>query len=394
TFVPVASVWLLRHTQRDHQSAPSHTWFDGFRDHYEQLLANLLPLRWIVVPAYLLVCGLIIWLVGSHLGREIFPLVDSGAFRLRLRAPDGTHIQKAEETAKQALDIVAETVGKDNVDLSLGYVGMIHSNFPINAVYQWSRGPEEAILYVKLKDQAHINVEQLKETLRQKFAATLPDVQASFEPADIINEVMSFGSPTPIEVSVSGPNFADSREYANRIKAELEKLVEHGHLRDLQFGQSLEYPTIEVNVNREKAGLVGLTPFDVSRSLVTATSSSRFTVPNYWADPKTGIAYQVQVEIPRPVVRSVDGMHTIHSADDLGQIPLKREGGGQILLRDVAEIRAGTMPGQYDRYNMKRQMTLTANRSGSDLGTLSHEVNDAVTAAGEPPKGAKAEIRG
>jgi multidrug efflux pump subunit AcrB len=117
-------------------------------------------------------------------------------------------------------------------------------------------------------------------------------------------------------------------------------------------------------------------------------------VPNYWADPKSGIAYQVQVEIPRPVVRSVDGMETIHSAEDLGQIPLKREGERQVLVRDIAEIRPGTMPGQYDRYNMKRQVTLTANRSGVDLGTLTEEIAGAVKRAGEAPKGVKVEIRG
>jgi multidrug efflux pump subunit AcrB len=201
--------------------------------------------------------------------------------------------------------------------------------------------PEEAILYVALKDHDQINVEELKDTLRDKFAAELPDVRFSFEPADIINEVMSFGSPTPIEVSVSGPNFGESRQYAEQIRGELAKLP---YLRDLQFGQSMDYPTIEVNVDREKAGLAGLTPLDVSKSLVTATSSSRFVMPNYWADPKTGIAYQVQVEIPRPVVRNVDGMDMIRSSDDLGQIPLKREGGHQVLLRDVAELRPVRCP--------------------------------------------------
>jgi multidrug efflux pump subunit AcrB len=213
----------------------------------------------------------------------------------------------------------------------------------------------------------------------------------SFEPADIVNDLMSFGSPTPLEVSVSGPSFADSRAYAERLRAELATIPA---LRDLQFGQSLDYPTIEVNVNREAAGLAGLTPADVARSLVTATSSSRFVVPNYWADPKSGIAYQVQVEIPRPVVRSAEGLDTINSGEDLGQIPLHPAGRGQVLVRDIAEIRRGTMPGQFDRYNMKRQVTLTANRAGIDLGTLSREVSAAVTRAGQPPKGTKVEIRG
>ena len=131
------------------------------RDGYERLVRGIVAARWLLMPVYLVVCGLIIWLVGGQLGREIFPLVDTGAFRLRLRAADGTHIAKSEETARQALDIVAETVGRQNVELTLGYVGMIHSNFPVNAVYQWSRGPEEAILYVDLRDDAHIDVEQL-----------------------------------------------------------------------------------------------------------------------------------------------------------------------------------------------------------------------------------------
>ncbi len=414
TFVPVASVWLLRHVhhvEQGHAAADSETtrrkrtkfgafldrfapwrWsFDRLRSTYEGLLAHLIRLRAILIPAYLTVCALVILAIFPHLGREIFPVVDTGAFRLRLRAPDGTHIGRSEQVAKQALEIVAQTVGPEHVDLSLGYVGMIHSNFPINAVYQWSRGPEEAILYVDLKDDAQVNVEQLKDTLRDKFAVELPGVRCSFEPADIINEVMSFGSPTPIEVSVSGPNFGESRQYAEQIHGELAKLP---YLRDLQYGQSMDYPTIEVNVDREKAGLAGLTPLDVSKSIVTATSSSRFVVPNYWADPKSGIAYQVQVEIPRPVVRSVDGIDTIHSADDLGQIPLLRNGDHQVLVRDIAEIRPGTMPGQYDRYNMKRQVTLTANRAGVDLGTLTREVAAAVKRAGDAPKGAKVEIRG
>ena len=394
TFVPVVSIWLLKraHPEQSEGMPPKPSLFDRFRAGYERLLGPVVKLRWAIAPVYLVVCLLIVWLVGGRLGQEIFPVVDTGAFRLRLRAADGTHIVRSEEIAKQSLAIIAKEVGKENIELSLGYVGMIHSNFPVNAVYQWSRGPEEAILYVDLKDQARIDVEDLKETLRGRFAKELPaGTRFSFEPADIINDVMSFGSPTPVEIAVSGSNFAESRQFAEKIREQLAGL---SYLRDLQFGQSLDYPTIEVQVDREKAGLVGLTPADVSRSLVTATSSSRFVVPNYWADPKTGIAYQVQVEIPRSVVRSVDGVQMVRSADDIGQIPLKRDGLSQVLVRDIAEIRPGTMPGQYDRYNMKRQVTLTANRMGVDLGTLSRDVKAAIERAGAPPKGATIEIRG
>ncbi len=104
------------------------------------------------------------------MGQEIFPVVDAGQFRLRIRAPDGTHIARAEQYARDVLDLVNQEVGAENVKLTLGYVGMIHSNFPVNAVYQWSRGPEEAILYVELNDESGVNVEELKEALRTRVA--------------------------------------------------------------------------------------------------------------------------------------------------------------------------------------------------------------------------------
>jgi multidrug efflux pump subunit AcrB len=149
-----------------------------------------------------------------------------------------------------------------------------------------------------------------------------------------------------------------------------------------------------VNVDREKAGLAGLMPVDVSRALVTATSSSRFVTPNYWADPKSGIAYQVQVEIPRRILRTPDNISAVDSAEDLARIPLKRTENGQVLIGDVAVLREGTMAGQYDRYNMRRQITLTANVADMDLGSVSNAVADAIERAGQPPAGVQIEARG
>ena len=326
-----------------------------------------------------------------YLGRDIFPVVDAGQFRLRMRAPDGTHIARTEQYAKQALQLIDQEVGAKNVDLTLGYVGMIHSNFPVNAVYQWSRGPEEVILYVGLNKQLGIRDEELKERLRKRLSAAMPEVRFSFEPSDIVNDVMSFGSPTPVEIAVNGPAFADDRQYAEKVRQELARIP---FLRDLQVGQSLDYPTINVNVDREKAGLAGIEPVDVSRAIVAATSSSRFVVPNYWADPKSGIAYQVQVEIPRSILRKTDGTNTIGSADALAQIPLKQTEKGQVLIGDVATLQPGTMPGQFDRYNMRRQITLTANVSNTDLATVSREVSRALARAGAPPTGVQVDTRG
>ncbi len=317
TFVPVVSVWLLRHVHVDANEDVSL--LGKLRNRYEHLLSKLVGARWLVLAAYFAVALAIIGWRGPQLGQEIFPVVDAGQFRLRIRAPDGTHIARTEQYARDVLDLVNQKVGAENVKLTLGYVGMIHSNFPVNAVYQWSRGPEEAILYVELNDEGGVDVEELKEAMRKRVAETMPELRVSFEPSDIVNEVMSFGSPTPIEIAVSGPNLSDSRQFADKLRDELAKI---SALRDVQFGQSMDYPTIEIQIDREKAGMAGLTPVDISRALTMATSSSRFVVPNYWADPKSGIAYQVQVEVPRPVLRSPDDrVQTINSAEDLRACP-------------------------------------------------------------------------
>lgn len=389
TFVPVVSVRLLRHfPHEEHESSL----LGRMRKRYLGMISRLVTIRWPIVGGYMLIALLVIAWLGPRLGREIFPVVDAGQFRLRVRAPDGTQIARTERYALDLLDLVKAEVGEQNVALTLGYVGMIHSNFPVNAVYQWSRGPEEAILYVALDEHSGIRVEALKERLRKLVAEKLPELRVSFEPSDIVNEVMSFGSPTPIEIAVSGPSLPDSRAHAERIRAELAKIPA---LRDMQFGQSLDYPTIDVQIDREKAGLSGLKQVDVSRALTMATSSSRFVVPNYWADPKSGIAYQVQVEVPRPVLRSPDDrVQTVKSADDLARLPVRKTDDGQVLVRDVSRLQPGTMPGQYDRYNMRRQVTITANIFDQDLGEIAREVQAAIDRAGKPPEGLKTEIRG
>jgi multidrug efflux pump subunit AcrB len=382
TFVPVLSAWLLRHHHRPDEGRRRRTPFDRGRDAYGRTLAGVVRWRWAVVPIYGAVAILVVVGVGSRLGLEIFPRVDVGRFQLRIKAPTGTRIERTEQIAQAALRAIGEEVGPGAVDISVGYVGNIPSSYPINAIYQWTGGPEEAILRVALKPGAGVAVEPLKERLRAKLTSQMPGVRFSFEPADIVSEVMSFGSPTPVEVAVNGPTLADDRAFAETLRAELARVPS---LRDLQFVQPMDYPTVAVEVDRRRAGLSGVSVAEVSRSLVAATSSSRFLVPNYWPDPKTGIGYQVQVEVPYALMDSINQVETI---------PIQRRGGPSLLLRDVATVRPGTMPGEYDRYNMKRVASLTANIAGEDLGRVSGHVARALQRAGAPPKGATVEVRG
>jgi multidrug efflux pump subunit AcrB len=212
--------------------------------------------------------------------------------------------------------------------------------------------------------------------------ARVADLRLSFEPADIVNEVMSFGSPTPVEVVMYGPNIKDNLAYADKVRHELERVPA---LRDLQVVQAQNYPTIDVNLKREEMGKSGVSVGDVTRSLVAATSSSRYVVPNYWADLTSGNGYQVQVQIPTP---------RMNSPEQVGLVPVKKTAAGQMLLRDVADVTEKTAPGEYDRFNLRRLISLTANIEGSDLGHVSGDIQRALERAGPPPRGVTVDLRG
>jgi multidrug efflux pump subunit AcrB len=421
TFVPVMSVWVLRHYHPETRASGLGRFsFARFRDRFAGALEKIIPYRWTLVGVYVVLAGLIIWLVGGNLGTEIFPKVDAGQFQLRLRAPDGTRIERTEEIAKQALEIIKEAVGPGNVAASVGYVGLTPYNYPINAIYLWMRGPEEAVLRVALKSGSGVRVEELKHQLRgelkkklgewledrlqaqgftsEQVAERVNGLRLSFEPADIVNEVMSFGAPTPIEVAVSGPDFDKTRAYADKVRQELAKI---DSLVDLQVVQPLDYPAVAVEVDRQRAGLSGTTTAAVAGALVSATSSSRFVTPIFWADPKTGIGYQVQIEIPPyqmdspeeiglvPVRQSADGFPL--SADSRKPVADSRK---RLLVRDVARIGLTKVVGEYDRYNMKRLVSMTANIEGEDLGRVAAQISRALQAAGEMPRGLQIDVRG
>ncbi len=391
TLVPILSVWMLRGREK-----PAATWavqesgFAKFQRAYGRLLQALAPRRAWVISAYLAATVAVIVFIGGRLGTEIYPQVDAGQLQVRLRAPAGTDIDGTEAVFLKALKIIKVVVGPENVRISLGLIGVHGANFPINFVHLWNGGPEEGVLQVQLKAAAQLHAQELKDKLRREFAAQIPGVNFSFEPADIVSRVMSLGAATPIEVAVSGQDLDISRAFAEKIK---EKLDGIGVLRDVQFGQSLDYPTVEVKVDRERAGIIGANMKQVSRALVPATWSSRFVDLNFWADPNSGVAYQVQVQIPQRLMTSLEDVGNLpivqHQPKDPEKDKIK-----DVLLRNISHISEGTAMGQYERYNMQRLITVRANLAGDDLGGAVRQVNRAIQALGAPPGGVNVDVRG
>ncbi|SIO60512.1 Multidrug efflux pump subunit AcrB [Singulisphaera sp. GP187] len=405
-FVPVISVWLIRRhgVAPSDQGTPPSGASGRLPQAYDRVLRALIDNRKKVMVGYLVASVGTLVLVGSRVGREIFPAVDTGQFLVRLRAPTGTRIERTEEIARQALDVIAAAAGADAVEATVGFVGVTPATFPNQSVYLWTRGPEEAVLRIALRHDSGVRVEALKSRLRRELPERLGSwleakwrseglgsdevsrrrqaLRFSFEPADIVNEVMSFGSPTPVELLIHGPNLRDDLAYARKVRAELEKVPA---IRDLQFGQAQDFPTVEVTMDRERAGLSQVTVQAMSRALLSATSSSRYVVQNFWADLASGNGYQVQVQVPPP---------RLDSAQEVGVIPVKQTPGNQVLLRDVARVREGARPGEYDRLDMRRYISLTANIEGSDLGRVATAIDRALDRAGPPPRGVRVDVRG
>ena len=380
TVVPVMAARMLRAHPR-HQVRPG----GGARLQltYHRFVTWLVRRRRVAWLAYLALC-LPAALVSTRLGTELFPRGNPNQFQLRIRAPAGTRLERTEEIVKAVDRELRDDLGQGTVALTLANIGSAPWSYPVNALYVFNSGPHEAVLLVALDPHAHRpDLDTLEEALRGKLRAKFPDVAFSFEPGDVVSQVLAFGAAAPIEVTVSGHDLAEIAGHAHKIERALAKLPE---LRDVQVPQALEYPTLDVAVDRERAGELGLTTERVVRGVIDATSSSALTTPIFWTDPQSGVPYRVAVRVPE---------NELASDDDLLRLPvMKNDNTSRALLRDVATVQEGTTPGEVDRINGQRTVSVTANVRGDDLGRATAAVERALREVGAPPRGVSVQVRG
>lgn len=378
TLVPVLSNWLLKKVHINE----SEKKLGRLKQRLSVSIQKSAKARIIIVP--ILIIGLLIlaWLGYKKAGTEIFPKVDTGQMQVRLRMPAGTRIERTEDATKKTLTIIDSIAGKKNVAITSSFVGLQPPTYAINPIFLYTSGPHEAVIKVNLVKGSGISIENLKEELRLSVNKNIPAAALSFEPADLVDQVMSLGSNNPIEVVVQGKNLAQSREIADKLKLSLNNIT---YLRDVQIAQPLDYPTIQINYDRIRTGQMGLTVDQAGKSVTEGTSSSRLTQPVYWLDKTAGNAYQVQVEYPQLAM---------NSPEQIDQIPVGKSGDNTIFLRDIADWKKGNSIGEYDRINQQRFITVTANIHKQDLGKAVDDVNRAIKNLGELPQGVKVYLRG
>jgi multidrug efflux pump subunit AcrB len=405
TFVPVMANWWMKfHHAGKHELELSHdfsaqreeavesyerkhiekvTGFERFKLRYLSLLDKILANRTRSIVIYLVGCFAIIIFCFLYIGKDIMPKVEhSRQFQVRLIGPEGLRIERTEEAVQSAIHEIATIVGEENVAITSAFVGMTPSSYGTNTLYIFNSGPHEAILQVNLSEEYEVSsLDKLKEEIRKNVSEKIPSIRISFEPIELTDKIMSQGANTPVEIMVASKNLEEAFAHAKKIKAELEKI---SFLRDVRINQPLSYPASIIKIDREKAAQFSLTADQIAKSLVAATSSSRFTAKNLWLDSKKGFAYQVQIQVPE---------YQMKSTQDIENIPLVQ---GQIrpALGDLSEITNTKIPAQYDRVGPRRIVTVSANLYKKDLGAANEAVNEAITKAGNVPKGTVIELRG
>ncbi len=406
TFVPVVSNWwikghdlvkkheleilnyltnkeaqALEHYEKRHTDKISG--FERFKLRYLSLLDRLMSSKKRVIIFYLLASFGTVTLCFLIIGKDLMPKINHGRqFQVRLVGKDGLRIERTEDAVLKTIEIIKKIVGEQNVDISSAFVGMTPSSYGTNALYIFNSGPQEAILQVNLSEEYEIrSLDELKDNIRQHTAKILPDISLSFEPIELTDKIMSQGANTPIEIIVASKDIHEGAEFAAKIEQELSKI---DFLRDVRINQPLDYPILDINIDRERAAQLGVSPNEIAKSLVAATSSSRFTAKNLWLDTEKGFAYQVQIQLPEYQMKSIQ---------DIESIPLVK---GQLrpALMDVATINSSTAPAEYDRIGPRRIVTVSANIYKKDLGTAASAVRTAIQKVGNPPPGMVIEIRG
>lgn len=375
TFVPVMANWLLK----DRLDSRTVNKFNKFRDRYLKVLERLHKKSRPVLMFYGLLSIALILVLVTIIGTEIFPKVDAGQAVVRMRLPVGTRLERTEEATKRVLQM-ADSITGNHVDITSAFVGTQPSSYPVNLIHLWTSGPNESVIRINLRKNVALSIDTFKESLRHAVSKQLPGVIISFEPGDLVEQVLNLGSSNPVEIAVAGKDLTQTRKLSDRLLA---KLKTYQYLRDVQIATPLDYPGIKIDIDREKAGQLSLSADEVGRSLVAATSSSRFTQPNYWLEKSTGTAYQVQVEYPQ---------YRMSSTDEIESIPVS--GNPPVYLRDLARWKNIQSPGEYDRLNQQRFITLTANIHRKDLGTALRDVKSAIASLGELPKGERILLKG
>jgi len=312
----------------------------------------------------LILCSLMLF---PMLGRDFFPRVDAGQMRLHVRAPAATRIEQTQADFAQVEAYIRTVAGADQIDTILDNIGLPYSGINISLSDSATVGPMDGEILVSLKPK-HSSTPALMARLRRELPQRFPGLQFFFQPADIVDQVLNFGQPAPIDIRISGPDSNAVYALAGKLAHDLERVP---GVVDSHVFQVPDAPTLDVNVDRTLAMQLGLQQRSAANDVLITSNSSAQSAPNFWVDPRSGASYPLVVQLPT---------YTIASAHDLWTMPLTVPSSGTAgqLLMNVASFRRSVAPLVLSQLNIRPVFDVDADVQGRDLNSAASDIDKVI----------------
>jgi len=396
TLVPTMAKYLLQPHVQHHQGddPPSRNplarfqrgfeaAFERLRAGYRDLLALALMHRPIFVGGFAVVVGLSFLLV-PYLGRNFFPSVDAGQILMHVRTQVGTRVEDAANQFADIQKVIRTIIPPDQIETMADNIGMPISG--INMTYNNTGviGPQDGDVQIKLKE-GHEPTEGYVKALREKLPAQFPGLSFAFLPADIVNQILNFGAPAPIDIEVRGANLDGNFAYANKLLAQVRRIP---GVADARIQQSARSPSFNVDVDRTRAQYVGLTERDVANSMVVNLAGSSQVAPTYYLDPRNGVSYSIVMQTPQYQLDSLSSLETLPMTSATGSPT-------PVILGGIANITRTTSNAVVSQYDIQSMVQIYATPQGRDLGSVAADIRNTIAAnAKELPKGSTVALVG
>jgi len=396
TLVPTMAHFLLRN--QHHHLAPAESGTPprvgvfgrfqcGFEHHFERLRQGYLGVlqlalghRFVFAGGFLCVALLSLGL-APYLGEDFFPSVDAGAIRLHMRAPTGTRIEETTRLTDEVEQKVRTIIPPDRITSVLDNIGLPISGINNSYGNSGTIGVFDADMLISL-NEGPTSAEAFVKTLRERLPTAFPGITFSFLPADIVSQILNFGSPAPLDVQIAGADLGASRAFANKLLAKIRRVP---GVADPRVQEQFQYPGLKVDFNREMAGVVGLTEGDAATSIQATLSGTSQTAPTYWVDPSNDVTYPVSVQTPQ---------YSIDTVGDLQNLPLTAAASTQ-LLGGLATLSPEPLNAVVTHYNIRNTVNIYATTQGRDLGAVAADIQKIVDEARpDLPRGSTIRIRG
>jgi multidrug efflux pump subunit AcrB len=352
--------------------------FHKIQKKYEGAIARCLDRPVLVVSIFSLfvICSFALY---PLLGKAYFPRTDPGQFVVNVKVPAGTRIEVTDDyIAKMETDI-REVVAPDDLNIIVSNIGITPD---LSAIYTSNAAMNTAFIQVSLKEDHKTGSYAYMQKARERLTRDFPDVQTYFQAGGLVDSVVNQGKPAPIDIQIGGNDLQQAFDIAQSTAAKLKKL---GSVNDVLIPQDLDYPGLELNINREQAGLLGITPQNVVDNVITALTSNGQIAPSYWIDPKTGNNYMLTVQYP---------LKQIQTMTDFRQIPLRSPSNPNTTpLQSVADVKNINTPTEVDHYQLRREFDIYVMPKKEDLSRVDGEVEKIVSQI-QKPNGITVKVRG